>query len=120
MGLQGNPCNDNRDPAMRTGVPCNENRFFPVRIDLQGVPCKPYRDWVYSVAKADLALYKNLHFVLKKYIVARQFLVIIQSHFQECNIFAIKTIFFLGSAHHHHLPHGMFQGCSWLLSSCIT
>jgi hypothetical protein len=22
---------------MRTGVPCNENRFFPVRIDLQGL-----------------------------------------------------------------------------------
>ena len=35
-GLQGNPCNENRDPAMRTGVPCNENRFFTVRIDLQG------------------------------------------------------------------------------------
>jgi hypothetical protein len=34
---------------MRTGVPCNENRFFPVRIDLQGVPCKPYRVWVCSV-----------------------------------------------------------------------
>ena len=33
-GLQGNPCNENRDPAMRTGVPCNENRFFPVTIDL--------------------------------------------------------------------------------------
>jgi hypothetical protein len=36
-GLQGNPCNENRDPAMRTGVPCNENRFFSVGIDLQGV-----------------------------------------------------------------------------------
>ena len=34
---------------MRTGVPCNENWFFPVRIDLQGVPCKPYKVWVYSV-----------------------------------------------------------------------
>ena len=34
---------------MRTGVPCNENRVFPVIIDLQGVPCKPYRVWVYSV-----------------------------------------------------------------------
>ena len=30
---------------MRTGVPCNENRFFPVRIDLQGVPCKPYKNF---------------------------------------------------------------------------
>ena len=37
---------------MRTGVPCNENRFFPVRIDLQGVPCKPYRNWVCSVLLA--------------------------------------------------------------------
>jgi hypothetical protein len=36
-GLQGNPCNENRDPVMRTGVPFNENRFFPVRIDLQGL-----------------------------------------------------------------------------------
>ena len=26
MGFQGNPCNENRDPAMKTGVPCNENR----------------------------------------------------------------------------------------------
>ena len=48
-GLQGNTCNENRDPAMRTGVPCNENRFFPLRIDLQGVPCKPYRIWVCNV-----------------------------------------------------------------------
>ena len=37
-GLQGNPCNKNRDPAMRTGIPCNENRVFPVGIDLQGFP----------------------------------------------------------------------------------
>ena len=44
--LQGNPCNENRDPAMRTGVPCSENRVFPVGIDIQGVPCKPYRVWV--------------------------------------------------------------------------
>ena len=47
--LKGNPCNENRDPEMRTGVPCNVNRVFPVRIDLQGVPCKPYRVWVCSV-----------------------------------------------------------------------
>ena len=46
--IQGNPCNKNRDPAMKTGVPCNEYRFFPVGIDLQGVPCKPYRVWVCS------------------------------------------------------------------------
>ena len=49
-GIQGNPCNENRDPVMRTGVPCNENRVFPVGIDLQGVPCKPYRVWVCSVS----------------------------------------------------------------------
>ena len=47
--LQGNPCNENRDPAMRTGVPCNEYRVFPVGIGLQRVPCKPYRVWVCSV-----------------------------------------------------------------------
>ena len=47
--LQGNPCNEKRDPTMRTGIPCNKNRFFPKGIDLQGVPCKPYRVWVYSV-----------------------------------------------------------------------
>ena len=35
--IQGNPCNENRDPAMKTGFPCNESRFFPVGIDLQGV-----------------------------------------------------------------------------------
>ena len=34
--IQGKPCNVNRDPAMRTGFPCNESRFFPVGIDLQG------------------------------------------------------------------------------------
>ena len=25
--IQGNPCNENRDPAMRTGFPCNESGF---------------------------------------------------------------------------------------------
>ena len=49
-GLQGNPCNENRDPAMRTGVPCNENRFFPVGIGSQGVPCELYRVWVCSAS----------------------------------------------------------------------
>ena len=34
-GLQGNPCNENRDPVVRTGVPCNKNKFFTVRIDLE-------------------------------------------------------------------------------------
>ena len=47
-GLQGNPCNKNRDPVMRAGVPCNENRVFPVGIGSQGVPCELYRVWVYS------------------------------------------------------------------------
>ena len=37
-GLQGNTCNENRDPAMRTGVPCNENRFFPGEFNTQGKP----------------------------------------------------------------------------------
>ena len=36
---QGNPCNENRVPAMRTGFPCNENRFFPARKTSQGKPC---------------------------------------------------------------------------------
>ena len=36
--IQGKPCNQNREPAMRTGFPCNESRFFPVGIDLQGFP----------------------------------------------------------------------------------
>ena len=36
--IQGKPCNENREPAMRTGFPCNESRFFPVGIDLQGNP----------------------------------------------------------------------------------
>jgi hypothetical protein len=35
--IQGNPCNENRDLAMRTGFPCNKSRFFPVGIDLQGL-----------------------------------------------------------------------------------
>ena len=30
------------------GNPCNENRVFPVGVDLQGVPCKLYRVWVCS------------------------------------------------------------------------
>ena len=34
--IQGKPCNENRDPAMRTGFPCIESRFFSVGIDLQG------------------------------------------------------------------------------------
>ena len=56
-GLQGNPCNENRDPVMRTGVPCNENRFIPVRIDLQGVPCKSYREFPVSLTGVGFAVY---------------------------------------------------------------
>ena len=58
--IQGKPCNENRDPAMRTGFPCNESRFFPMGIDLQGVPCKPYRVWVYSVILRYNTVYKSL------------------------------------------------------------
>ena len=47
--IQGKPCNENRDPAMRTGFPCNESRFFPVGIDLQGkaVSCTGFGFTVY-------------------------------------------------------------------------
>ena len=48
---------------MRTGVPCNEKRFFLVRIDLQGLPCKPYRVWVYSVAIMSLQLVQQQHLI---------------------------------------------------------
>jgi hypothetical protein len=48
--LQGNLCNESRIPAMRTGFPVMKTGFFPVRIDLPGVPCKTYRVWVCSVA----------------------------------------------------------------------
>ena len=47
--LQGNPCNENRVPAMRTGVPCNENRFFPVRIALQGLGLHKGTIWQFPV-----------------------------------------------------------------------
>ena len=50
--IQGKPCNKNREPAMKTGFPCNESRYFPVGIDLQGFPvscCKLYRVWICSV-----------------------------------------------------------------------
>ena len=47
--IQGKPCNQNREPAMRTGFPCNESRFFPVGIDLQGkaVSCTGFGFTVY-------------------------------------------------------------------------
>ena len=34
--IQEKPCNQEREPAMKTWFPCNESRFFPVGIDLQG------------------------------------------------------------------------------------
>ena len=40
---------------MRTGIPCNENRFFPVGIGSQGVPCELYRVWVCSARLSPMA-----------------------------------------------------------------
>ena len=51
-GLEGNPYNEKRDPSMRTGVPCNENRFFPVGIDLQGYPVR-YTGFWFAVCGKD-------------------------------------------------------------------
>ena len=58
--IQGKPGNANRDPAMRTGFP---SKFFPVGIDLQGVPCKPYRVWVYSALQI-YTVFNCVHFPL--------------------------------------------------------
>ena len=57
--IQGKPCNENRDPAMRTGFPCNESRFFPVGIDLQGkaVSCTGFGFTVHPLNKKSLQLY---------------------------------------------------------------
>ena len=91
-GLQGNPCNETRDPAMRRGVKfrgvsCNENRFFPVRIDSQGVPCELCRVWVCSVVlntiishtfipNFQVVVYKAPSFFFLKYVqLLRQTLV---------------------------------------------
>ena len=49
--IQGKPCNENREPAMRTGFPCNESRFFPVGIDLQGFPVS-YTGFGFAVQSA--------------------------------------------------------------------
>ena len=58
---------------MRKGFPCNENRFFPVRIDLQGVPCKSYRVWVYSIDNIDSpdGIDSILLYCLQKYVLTR-------------------------------------------------
>ena len=41
---------------MRTGVPCNENRIFPVGIGSQGVPCELYRVWACSAVVCIISL----------------------------------------------------------------
>jgi hypothetical protein len=44
------------DPAMRTGVSCNESRVFPVGIDLQGNPVS-YTGFGFTVYyKVDVAI----------------------------------------------------------------
>ena len=47
----------NRIPAMRTGVPCNENRFFPVRISTQGKACSGPVLTLYRIAVNTLQIY---------------------------------------------------------------
>ena len=51
--IQGKPCNQNREPAMRTGFPYKESRFFPVGIDLQGkaVSCTGFGFTVHAIGK---------------------------------------------------------------------
>ena len=49
QGFTGQSLSRKQDPCNENRVPFNENRFFPVRIDLQGVPCEPNRVWVCSV-----------------------------------------------------------------------
>ena len=44
-------CNLEGKCRVLQGNLCNKNRFFPVRIDLQEVPSKPYRVWVCSVLR---------------------------------------------------------------------
>ena len=46
--VQGNPCNENREPAMRTGFPWKWKQVFPCGNWLTGNSCKHYRVWVYS------------------------------------------------------------------------
>ena len=51
--LQGNPCNENRMPAMRTGFPWMKTGFFPVRISSQGKSCFQVPNYARSFASAD-------------------------------------------------------------------
>ena len=70
-------------PAMRTGVPCNENRFFPVWKTSQGKPCSGpvlalYRiavwTWKYfsakkALKKAAYKLHKQCKIPYERYIM---------------------------------------------------
>ena len=60
---------------MRTGVPCNENRVFPVRIGSQGVPCELYNTGlgitVYLIHCLFLKRWKFKEFKLKKFILKK-------------------------------------------------
>ena len=60
--IQGKPCNENREPAMRTGFPCNESRYFPVGIDLQGFPvsCTGFGFAVCSTSIPEARVYISL------------------------------------------------------------
>ena len=44
---------------MRKGVPCNENRFFPVRISKQGKPCSGPVLALYRVAVIEKKMFKS-------------------------------------------------------------
>ena len=52
---------------MRTGVPCNENRFFPVRISTQGKPCSDPVLAMYGIAAyvPPSVKYKLIFMILK-------------------------------------------------------
>ena len=52
-GLQGNPCNKNRDPAMRTGVPCK----FPVMKTGFSLCELTYREFPLSLTGFGIAVY---------------------------------------------------------------
>ena len=66
--------NEYRIPAMRTAVPCNENWFFPVRINYTGKtlfwPCTdPVRDFsVYKTRFEILTLRILFYFSWKMYV----------------------------------------------------
>ena len=49
---------------MRRGVPCNENRFFPVRITTQGKPCSGPVMALYGIAVHYKLFYPIVHYVV--------------------------------------------------------